>query len=128
MEELPAEVFVPGGLWVIGIDPRPDNSADAAHGAITTEYNSEEYLPVFTSARLARGFIEHLLESSVDELEPFTYDNLAHIGKLLDWVSHVRQVANLAFDPDPDNPIFDSHPTGLERDCQSSWDHLWTRR
>lgn len=106
MEELPREVFVPGGLWVLSTTPNEDDPAQIVENLLTTESKGVPYLPVFTSDKLARGFLDHIPETHADEFEPLTYDDLAKFGRLLDGAQSRAQY--LVIDPG-----YRDHPAGI---------------
>ena len=95
MSDLPAELFMPGRLWFIGVAPVPDHPIDALRHVNAAKEPGREYLAAFTSREAAERFMAGYTRA--EDHEVFSFPDLGLLGRFLD---RFNQSEFIAFDPE----------------------------
>lgn len=97
---LPAELFMPGRLWLVATYPVSAVVPDCYRRVQFVVEAGGSFVPVFTSKEAAESYFDALPDDDddADILAPFRFNDLQHLGHFLDGLVGIGHT-HLAFDP-----------------------------
>ncbi|MCE9563591.1 MAG: hypothetical protein K8U57_16235 [Planctomycetes bacterium] len=101
-KSLPAELFIPDGVWLIAFTPLGEELTAIIRQVVRTGEVESAYLPVFTSLEKAQQGIAWLAPNDPDQLVAFSFRELERFKRVLNALGLLGH-AYIVLDPKPDH-------------------------